>query len=49
MIELEKNELVYDIKNTAFSFADSYSKQKGIDAKQLKNKDFQTNRQRIDI
>lgn len=37
MIELEKKELVYDIKNTAFAFADSCAKQKDIDAKQLKN------------
>ena len=37
MIELEKKELIYDIKNTAFSFADSYASQKNMDAKQLKN------------
>ncbi len=37
MIELEKKELIYDIKNTAFSFADSYASQKDMDAKQLKN------------
>ena len=37
MIELEKKELIYDIKNTAFSFADSYASQKNTDSKQLKN------------
>lgn len=37
MIELEKKELVYDIRNTAFAFADSYASQKNMDAKQLKN------------
>lgn len=37
MIELVKKELIYDIKNTAFSFADSYASQKDMDAKQLKN------------
>lgn len=36
MIELVKKELIYDIKNTAFIFADSYSNP-NVDAKQLKN------------
>lgn len=36
MIELVKKELIYDIKNTAFIFADSYS-DPNVDAKQLKN------------
>lgn len=36
MVELVKKELIYDIKNTAFIFADSYSNP-NVDAKQLKN------------
>lgn len=36
MVELQKNELVFDIKNTAYIFADSYTKP-DMDIKQLKN------------
>ena len=36
MVELTKKELVFDIKNTAYIFADSYVS-KDVDPKQLKN------------